>query len=114
MEVQHYSFGRIRIAGKDYTSDVIVGAGYIRDGWWRKEGHRVQLDDIGEILQLKPEVVVFGTGASGLVRVDKEVVKKFEKEGAEVITAETEKAVKIYNDLLKKGRRVVLAAHLTC
>ncbi len=114
MEVQHYSFGRIRIAGRDYTSDVIVGPSYIKDGWWRKEGHRVQLADIEEILRLKPEVVVFGTGANGLVRVDKNVIEKLEAEGAEVFTADTRRAVEIYNDLLRKGKKVVLAAHLTC
>ena len=45
MPVEHYSFGRITIDGKTYTSDVIVIKGEVRS-WWRKEGHRVALDDI--------------------------------------------------------------------
>ncbi|AIG96873.1 MULTISPECIES: Mth938-like domain-containing protein [Archaeoglobus] len=114
MEVEHYSFGRIRIGGRDYTSDVIVGPDFLKPNWWRKEGHRVVLEDIVEILDLKPEVVVFGTGASGRVVVDDAVIEKLRNLGAEVIVERTDEAVKRYNKLLKAGRRVVLAAHLTC
>jgi hypothetical protein len=114
MKVEHYSFGRIRIDGKEYTSDVIVGLGYLRDGWWRKEGHRVQLEDVASILDLDFEVIIFGTGANGRVRVDDEVVRAFKERGKEVIVAMTGEAVKVYNELLKKNRKVILAAHLTC
>ncbi len=114
MEVEHYSFGRIRIAGKDYTSDVILSQNYLKPNWWRKEGHRVVLEDIKEVFDLKPEVVVFGTGASGRVVVDSEVVDKLRSVGAEVVVERTDRAVKIYNRLLKEGKKAVLAAHLTC
>ncbi|AAB91211.1 Mth938-like domain-containing protein [Archaeoglobus fulgidus] len=114
MEVEHYSFGRIRIGGRDYTSDVIVGPDFLKPNWWRKEGHRVFLEDIEEVFDLRPEVVVFGTGASGRVVVDDAVIEKLRNLGAEVIVERTDEAVKRYNKLLKAGRRVVLAAHLTC
>lgn len=114
MEVESYSFGRIRIGGKDYTSDVIVGANYLKPNWWRKEGHRVVLEDLEDVLSLKPEVVVFGTGANGRVVVDKAVIEKLKNEGIEVIIERTDEAVKTYNRLLKEGKKVILAAHLTC
>lgn len=38
MEVESYSFGRIKIGGKEYTSDVIVGSDYLKTNWWRKRG----------------------------------------------------------------------------
>ncbi len=114
MEVNEYSFGRIVIEGKVYKSDVIVGRDFLKDGWWRKEGHRVQIEDIDDIVNYRPEVVVFGTGAYGAVRVDREVVEKLKEMGVEVIIDKTEKAVKIYNKLLKEGKKVLLAAHLTC
>jgi hypothetical protein len=91
-----------------------VGLGYLRDGWWRKEGHRVQLEDVASILDLDFEVIIFGTGANGRVRVDDEVVRAFKERGKEVIVAMTGEAVKVYNELLKKNRKVILAAHLTC
>jgi len=59
MIVNDYSFGRIVIEGKTYTRDVIVSRNWIKPNWWRKEGHSVCLDDIKEILERNPEVVVF-------------------------------------------------------
>ncbi len=115
MEVKDYSFGRIVIGDKTLTSDVIVAKDKIlNDNWWRKEGHRVQLEDVKEIFDYKPEVVVFGTGAYGRMIVDDDVVEKLKSIGSEVYIDITGKAVKIYNDMLKKGKKVVLAAHLTC
>lgn len=114
MQVDSYSFGRIRIDGKEYTSDVIVGAGYFRPGWWRREGHRVQLEDVAELMNLDFEVIIFGTGANGRVRVDDDVVESFRSKGIEVLILRTDEAVREYNELLKKGRKVILAAHLTC
>lgn len=114
MEVESYSFGRIRIGGKEYTSDVIVGSDYLKTNWWRREGHRVVLEDLEDVLGLKPEVVVFGTGANGRVVVDKGVIEKLKNEGIEVIVERTDEAVKTYNRLLREGKKVILAAHLTC
>ncbi len=114
MEVESYSFGRIRIGGREYTSDVILGPEYLKENWWRKEGHRVVLEDIEDILNLQPEIVVFGTGANGRVVVDSAVVEKLRERGIEVVVEKTEDAVRTYNKLLKAGKKVVLAAHLTC
>ncbi len=114
MMVEDYGFGRIVIGGKTYTRDVIVGRDWIRPDWWRKEGHAVHLEDIREILERNPEVVVFGTGAYGVMKVRDEVIEELKRRGIEVVCEPTAKAVEIYNELLKKGKNVVLAAHLTC
>ena len=110
--IEHYSFGKIVIDGKTYTTDVIVFKDRVKDNWWRKEGHRVCLEDIKEILREKPEIVIFGTGAYGRVVVDREVIEKLKEIGAEVIVEDTAKAVNRFNEL--KNGNVVLAAHLTC
>ncbi len=114
MAVQSYSFGRIVINGKAYTSDVIVGRDFVKEGWWRKEGHRVSVDDIGDILKAEPEVVIFGTGANGRLRVDEKVKELLKARGIEVYEYETAKAAEVFNEMLRKGRNAVLAAHLTC
>ncbi len=114
MIVNDYSFGRIVIEGKTYTRDVIVSRDWIKPNWWRKEGHSVCLEDIKEILDRNPEVVVFGTGAYGAVKVRDEVIEELKRRGVRVICEPTAKAVEIYNRLLREGKNVVLAAHLTC
>ncbi len=112
--IEEYEFGRIVIQGKLYTSDVIVHKNGVEEGWWRKEGHKVCMDDIKRILNLKPEIVVFGTGAYGRVKVEDDVIEYLKKKGIDVYVLKTAEAVKLFESMLKQGKNVVLAAHLTC
>lgn len=112
--IEEYEFGRIVVDGREYREDVIVHENGVEEGWWRKEGHRVSVDDLGKILQLNPEVVVFGTGAYGRMKVDNSVREFLRGRGIDVIEDESFSAIKIFESLLKSGKRVVLAIHLTC
>ena len=112
MKVQKYDFGSIVIDGKEYTSDVIVFPDRVKDRWWRKEGHRLDIDDLEEVLEFKPEVLVIGTGYSGVMEVPEETLRYLQMKNIEVHVAPTREAVKIFNGL--RGKRVVGAFHLTC
>jgi len=112
--VESYSFGEIVIDGRRYTSDVIIRPDGVLDNWWRKEGHKLHFEDLDKALEVKPEVLVIGTGYAGLMRVPKEVRQKLAEAGIEVVVQSTRKAWKTYNELVEKGRRVVAAFHLTC
>jgi|Deesub1362A_J573_1020465.scaffolds.fasta_scaffold16956_1 hypothetical protein len=115
MPVDYYEFGRIVVDGESFTSDVIISAdGIVNTRWWRVEGHRVCKDDVRDILDSSPEIVVFGTGYHGLVKVDREVENFLESKGIEVEKFVSREAVKRFNELVKEGKRVVLAVHLTC
>ncbi len=114
VRVEEYEFGRIVIDGRTYTSDVIVHRDGVEEGWWRKEGHRVTLKDIDPIINLDPEIVVFGKGANSRVRIDREVKEHLEKRNIEVFESDSYDAIKIFESFLRKGRKAVLAIHLTC
>ncbi|MHA1594397.1 MAG: Mth938-like domain-containing protein [Candidatus Baldrarchaeia archaeon] len=113
MKIEEYSFGRIVINGKTYTSDVIIFPDRVKGGWWRKEGHCLYIEDLKEVIEEKPEVLVVGTGAYGAMRVPKETLEELKRHGIEVIVCETKEACKIFNELSGK-KRVVAALHLTC
>jgi hypothetical protein len=68
--IEKYSFGSITIDGRTYKNDLIIYPDRIQDGWWRKEGHLLQLEDIGGVLQKRPDVLVVGRGESARMRVD--------------------------------------------
>ncbi len=114
--IESYTFGSIVIEGKRYTSDVIVFPDKVMDGWWRKEGHRLAVEDIETVIkaQPKPEILVVGTGHSGLMKVPLEVQRTLEKKGIKLIAQPTQEAAQTFNRLLKHGKRVVAALHLTC
>jgi len=111
--IESYDFGRIVIDGREFGSDVVIFPDRIDGNWWRKEGHTLSVHDVKEIVEAKPEVLVVGTGYSGLMKIHPQTEQYLRSSGIELIAAETEKACRTYNDLFK-SRRVVAALHLTC
>jgi hypothetical protein len=111
--IDSYEFGKIVIDGRTYTSDVIIFPNRVKSGWWRKEGHKLHLKDLEEIVGEKPEVLIVGTGYSGLVSIAREAADYLASKGIELIAKDTSKAVEIYNKI-SKSKRVIAALHLTC
>jgi hypothetical protein len=111
--IDSYSFGRIVIDGKVYTSDVVIFPNRIKSSWWRKEGHRLYVSDIEDVLAERPEVLVVGTGNPGLMRVTDKVREVLSEKGIALIEEPTENAVRTYNQIAKE-KRAVAALHLTC
>ena len=112
--IESYSFGRIIIDGKRYTNDIIIFPNRVRDNWWRKEGHRISVEDIKEVIQEKPEILVIGAGYFGFVKVSAEVKECVKGEGIELIVQSTKDACNTFNSLLKSGKKVIAALHLAC
>jgi len=113
MKIEHYSFGKITIDGKPYTSDVIIYPERVDSSWWRKEGHTLHIEDLHDVLNANPAVVVVGTGFFGIMKVPRETIAYLESKGIEVHAARTAKAVEVFNTF-QKDKKVIAALHLTC
>ena len=116
MAIDDYAFGRITIDGRSYTSDVIVLADGVHDGWWRKEGHSLAIADLDTVAAAAPAVLVVGTGAYGRMVVPDATRRWLEEQGIEVRIAPTSEATALLNELLAAHPvgRVAGAFHLTC
>lgn len=114
--IDSYEFGAIAIDGKRYTKDIIIFPDRVSDGWWRREGHRLYLDDLKEVLDAEPQpkVLVIGTGYSGLVKVSNDVEEALRRRRIQLIAQPTKQACQTFNKVLESGQRVVAALHLTC
>ena len=115
-----YQFGKIIINNKEYSNDVIIypdfdsGEIKVLSPFWRKEGHYLDISDLPEeVLSSKIDVVIVGTGYSGLMKVSEKFKNYFENKGIEVIIENSKKAWKIYNKL-EKDRKIMAIFHLTC
>jgi hypothetical protein len=75
--------------------------------------HRLQIADLKEVLEAKPEVLVVDTGYSGMMTVPSETRKYIESEGIQLIVQKTAEACQTFNHLIE-SRNVVAALHLTC
>ena len=112
--IDSYSFGRIEINGKQYSSDVIIYPdGRVQGSWWRKSGHRLSAHDIQELIESGPDVIIAGTGASGLMKPDRELEKYLAEEGIEFVVLPSRDATQRYNQLAGK-KKVGACFHLTC
>ena len=114
MRIESYSFGLIRIDGKEHRSDLIIYPDRVDDKWWRKEGHLLQMEDLTEAFSLKPQVLVVGQGLPGLMKVDPKVEEHCRRNNIEMTSLPTEEAVKKYNREVNKKPLVIAALHLTC
>jgi len=112
--INHYSFGSIEVDGNTYRNDIIIYPQAIQSDWWRKEGHRLQLEDIERVLSDPPEVLVVGQGDSGMMVVDARVAETLENLNVQLVAAHTKAACENFNKLSQEGKRVVAALHLTC
>jgi hypothetical protein len=111
--VEAYEFGKITISGKTYHSDVIIYPDHINAHWWRKQGHFLEIDDIQEVIEHHPEVIIFGTGQPGLMKVDGKTLEKVHEMKIETIVLPTEKACQEYNRVAE-NKKVIACLHLTC
>lgn len=112
--IESYSFGRMEINGRNFSSDLIIYPdGRIEDNWWREEGHRLGMADIAGLLDFAPEMIVIGTGASGLMKVDRQLKDYALERKIELVVDRTVAAVAKFNQLIGEGT-VGACFHLTC
>ena len=110
--IDSYQFGRIVVSGKKYTSDVIIFPDRVRDSWRTKVGYQLCFKDIGEVMTENSEVLVAGTGASGLMRVLPEVEQDVETQGIKLVVRATAQACHTYNHICH-SQRAIAALHIT-
>ena len=111
--IDTYSFGNIMIDGKTYTSDIIIYPNRINGSWWRKVGHELGVDDLEDVLDQKPDVIVVGMGDPGLMQVLPETEKSIKSRGIKLIVQPTKEACQTYNRLAS-SQKVIALLHLTC
>ncbi len=113
--IDGYTFGRMRIAGRTFTSDLVVHSnGRIEGGWWRAAGHRLAPADISDVIETAPRLLVVGTGAAGMMKVEVRVLELCAERGIEVVVCRTGEAVERYNGAVSDGIEVAACFHLTC
>lgn len=113
MHIDHYSFGRITVDGKTFTSDVIIFPDRVDATWWRKEGHYLQKADLADIVAAEPQLLIVGTGAHGVMTVPEGTLRLLEAKGIETRVLKTADAAELFNRQ-PAYRRVIAALHLTC
>ncbi len=112
--IEAYDFGLIKIDGQTFAKDVFINLnGEVKD-WQRQQSHLFQKSDVGDLLEDALEIVVFGTGKSGIAEVSDELQAFIQGKGIELIIFPTDQAVQEYNQKKQENKKVVAFLHLTC
>jgi hypothetical protein len=112
--IDQYTSGRIIVNNKTYHQDLKIIHGQILDNWWRKTGHRVDVNDMKDVLDASPDIIVIGTGYAENMRVSEELTSETRQRNIKLIAEDTYTAVQTFNDLFSKEKNVSGAFHLTC
>ena len=119
--IEDYNFGSIVINGETYNHDVqVFWTDQVFD-WWRNDSHVIDVEDVIDVVEQKPESIVIGTGESGMAKVTEAAQKFIEARGIKLFVAPTEQAIKTFNirkeeSAEEEGRleKVIGLFHLTC
>ena len=114
LRIDKFSFGILVIDGKTYSDDLIIlPDGKILKPWWRKQGHRLTMDDLRDLIDSSPEVIVAGTGVSGNMKPENNLRKDLSRLAIGLIVEPNNRAIEIFNEMGSE-KRVGACFHLTC
>ena len=116
--IEALSWGRVEVEGQASAfKDAKLFPGGAREWDWNETGTRhvpgIQPADIEELIAHGAEVVVLSRGVYERLQVCDETLAALEEAGAEVHVAQTEEAVRLYNELADRSR-VGALIHSTC
>ena len=112
--INSYSFGHMSVDDKQYNEDLIVFPDRVKPHWWRNESHVLREDDLLDIIEYKPDLLIIGTGSSGRMQIEPAAKDSLRQRGIKCIEDQTGKAARLFNKEMDKGVKVAGAFHLTC
>jgi hypothetical protein len=110
--IRDYRFGEVVIDGEAHARDVIVLPSRVVANWWRNEGHSLVLDDLEDVIDELPGILIIGCGASSQMRPDPKTLQALRNRGIEVEVLSTPEAVRRFAEC--DPEQSAAALHLTC
>ena len=119
--IEEYHFGSIAINGKTYNYDVEVRwTGEILS-WQKEESHMIGVEEVKRAAEQNPDVIIIGTGESGVAEVTEEAKNFIKQKGIDLIIDKTGEAVRTFNILKEESeeeegeqKKIIGLFHLTC
>ncbi len=114
MIISLYQFGKMVINDHTYTNDLIIHGQNVIGDWFRKRGHRLDIDDLSHVPLESMSDLIIGTGYYGLLAVNPSVVEYCRGHNINLKSLKTSQAVNLFNDWCEEKTHLVGAFHLTC
>ena len=120
-EITNLSWGRIEVTVNGRSRrfrDCKVWPGGATDWDWNETGTRhqpgIQPADIEDILDRDVDVMILSRGMNLMLQTRRKTEKLLQSRGIEYHMEQTPWAIELFNELIKKGRKVGGIFHSTC
>ena len=108
--IDSFYLGAIIVNNQKYTSDIFIGTETIVH---RKKSHEVTEKEFSSLLNLKPDVIIFGTGTSEGMKIPSSFHLTANISGTELVVKPTPLAVEEFNKY-SRSKKTVGLFHVTC
>jgi len=108
--IESYEFGKYIINGKPFEYDIKIIDGIVSK--WRD--HHMAKTDIVDLIEAKPELIIIGTGAYGVIKVSNKISEYIKCNNIRLLIHKTKEACEEYNKAEKEGIKVAAIFHGTC
>lgn len=117
-KIDELAFGSIIVEGKKYRRDVLIfahGTAKKRKGGFLMFGsHKIKKQELEELSQGQPEIIVIGTGTNGAARVASEAESWAKGQNLSLVGQPSYNAVTRLNELVEQKKKVAALVHITC
>lgn len=110
--IDEFKFGFFRINGKEYYDDIKIFGNSVKQ--WHREKHTLKLDNLKDILEFNPELLIVGQGATGLLEVPENIKSQLKQRNIKLIIDKTHVACDLYNKAVSENKKVAAIFHATC
>jgi hypothetical protein len=76
--------------------------------------HKPGIEELESMLLKEPDTIIFGIGFRSLVKINEAIIKTAKTNKVELIILPTPEALKKFQELIKKGKKVAARIHTTC
>jgi len=112
--VKGYAFGHALVGQHGFYADFIIFPDHMQPEWWRKQLHVLDVDDLKEVLEYQPKILVVGRGCADCLKLTDDLKNRLQDQGIRLIEDETSSAIPIFNTMIERNQDVVGAFHLGC
>jgi hypothetical protein len=117
-KIDELILGSIVVEGKKYRRDVLIFA----DGTVKKRkggflmfgSHRIKKQELEELSQGQPEVIIVGTGTNGAAHMAPEAERWAKGKNLSLLAQPSYGAVARLNELAEQKKKVAALTHITC
>jgi len=117
-KIDELTFGSMIVEGKRYRRDVLI---FTDDTVKKRKGgflmfgsHKIKKQELEELSQGQPEIIVIGTGTNGAARVAPEAESWTKGQKLNLVVQPSYNAVTRLNELVEQKKKVAALIHITC